>query len=217
MADIFISYAREDKVRAQVIVEILTDDGYSVFWDDHLRTGQSFRRRIERELRDSYCVIVLWSAAALESDWVEAEALVAFKADSLFSVMLEAVELPLPFGTRQAHSLVGWRGSSRNDALLELLADVDTFFESEEEEEEIDEDSEDVDEDLGNLVLEFLEHNSNVWFNAVRISALSEKLDYPELAEYDSADIDFALETLWESGEIYRKRSDSSGAWLYSR
>ena len=215
MADIFISYAREDADRAEVIAEVLTARGYTVFWDSDLRAGQSFRQQLDHEIQRAECVIVLWSRAALESDWVEAEALFAFDNGKLFSVILHVIDLPLPFASRQANHLVGWRGSRQNASLLEMIDDVEAFLDGEEETEAEGLDEEDDDE-LHDLVLEFLENNPNIWFNAARITTLSRELDYQDLAEYDSMDIAVSLENLFESGEIYRKRSGTSDAWLYS-
>jgi hypothetical protein len=42
MADIFISYAREDLATAQRLAEALRACGWSVFWDRRIPAGQRF-------------------------------------------------------------------------------------------------------------------------------------------------------------------------------
>ena len=39
MADLFVSYSREDKPRAAEIVHLLEDHGWDVFWDQEMRSG----------------------------------------------------------------------------------------------------------------------------------------------------------------------------------
>ena len=42
MADIFLSYSRADRPKAQVFAEALTAEGFSVWWDKVLRAGQTY-------------------------------------------------------------------------------------------------------------------------------------------------------------------------------
>src|ERR1700688_3226280 len=70
MSDIFISYAREDRPRAEAIAKALEEHSWSVWWDWVIPTGKKFRRVIQEELDKARCVVVLWSANSIESDWV---------------------------------------------------------------------------------------------------------------------------------------------------
>ena len=47
MSDIFLSYAREDKDRAASLAKVLSDQGWSVWWDKEIPPGQSFDKVIE--------------------------------------------------------------------------------------------------------------------------------------------------------------------------
>jgi hypothetical protein len=76
MADIFISYARADRDKVRPIAKALEDKGWSVWWDARIRSGEAFDRVIEKALAEARCVIVVWSANSVESDWVRAEAVV---------------------------------------------------------------------------------------------------------------------------------------------
>ena len=45
-ADVFISYKAEDRRRIQPLVQALHADGYSVWWDQHIGTGDEWRQTI---------------------------------------------------------------------------------------------------------------------------------------------------------------------------
>ena len=62
MADVFVSYKAEDRRRVQPLVQALQADGYSVWWDEHIGTGDEWRQTIERELDAARCVIVIGSS-----------------------------------------------------------------------------------------------------------------------------------------------------------
>ena len=49
-ADVFISYKAEDRRRIQPLVQALQADGYSVWWDQQIGTGDEWRLMIERQL-----------------------------------------------------------------------------------------------------------------------------------------------------------------------
>ncbi len=72
MSDIFISYSREDKERVSALASAL--QGWSVWWDTEILTGEKFSQVIETELNNARCVIVVWSKQSVDSDWVQAEA-----------------------------------------------------------------------------------------------------------------------------------------------
>lgn len=61
MADVFISYAREDRDTAQRIANALETQRYTVWWDREILAGDQFDEVIERELDLAKSVIVLWS------------------------------------------------------------------------------------------------------------------------------------------------------------
>jgi hypothetical protein len=61
MSDIFISYARADKERAELLAEVFSRQGWSVWWDREIPPGKSFDETIETALNSARCVIVLWS------------------------------------------------------------------------------------------------------------------------------------------------------------
>ncbi|HEY0370562.1 MAG TPA: TIR domain-containing protein [Thermoanaerobaculia bacterium] len=109
MADLFLSYAREDRECAELLARAMTERGWSVWWDRQIHVGSSFSEVIERELGKAKCVLVLWSQHSLASDWVQNEAAEALHRKSLVPVRIEDVRPPLEFRRLQTADLLDWR------------------------------------------------------------------------------------------------------------
>lgn len=123
MADVFVSYAREDQARVRPLVETLENAGFSVWWDRSLEPGTSWTDVIDGELRRARCVVVVWSAAAVGSRWVSIEANEARRRGILVPVAMEPVVLGDEFA--QIHRLE-WFGQSEDQLASTLLARVGT-------------------------------------------------------------------------------------------
>lgn len=124
MADVFISYAREDLESAQALAALLQGHGWSVWWDRDLVPGNSFDEVIERELTAAAAVVVLWSEAAVGSSWVRSEAHAAADRDVLVPVLLDDVEVPLRYRIVQGVDLRGWDRRPNDARLPALVAGV---------------------------------------------------------------------------------------------
>ncbi len=124
MADIFLSYAREDRDWAKAFAEALSRTGWSVWWDKIIPPGKTFDEVIEHELHAAKRVIVLWSKRSVASKWVMNEATDADERGVLLPIMIESdLRLPLAFRRLQAADLTGWQGAVA-DARFEELARV---------------------------------------------------------------------------------------------
>lgn len=122
MANIFLSYAREDSVKAGRVAAALERGGHSVWWDRHIGTGSRFSAEIDAALREADRVVVLWSARSVQSAWVLDEAAVGRDSGRLVPVLIEAVEPPLGFRQFQALPLTGTLRRPRLEALLAAVA-----------------------------------------------------------------------------------------------
>jgi serine/threonine-protein kinase len=125
-ADVFISYKAEDRRRIQPLVQALQADGYSVWWDQQIGTGDEWRLMIERQLDAARCVIVAWSKYSIgpEGHFVRDEASRAQRRNVYLPILLDSVEPPLGFGERQATPLRGWRGNRSDASYQAILAAV---------------------------------------------------------------------------------------------
>lgn len=124
MADVFISYANEDRERAARLAEALGAHGWSVWWDRRIIAGQAFDHAIERELDNAKCVVVLWSQHSVGSEWVKNEAAVAAERGVLVPASIERVKLPLEFRRRQAADLTDWNGGTSHAGLQALCEGI---------------------------------------------------------------------------------------------
>lgn len=105
MADVFISYKREDRAWAERVDATLREAGLTTWWDPSLVAGEQFNQAIERELSSAKCVVVIWSEAAHQSSWVHAEAIRAFGKGNLVSARIDDVVLKYPFDLVQTADL----------------------------------------------------------------------------------------------------------------
>src|SRR5258706_9047629 len=71
---VFLSYASADRARVAPIVDALSSQGYTVWWDRQIEAGSAYARVIEAALEACDTVLVVWSHASVDSDWVRDEA-----------------------------------------------------------------------------------------------------------------------------------------------
>ncbi len=123
MADIFISYASEDRARVRPLAEALMARGFDIWWDRSLAAGQDYTAIIERELRSAKAVIVVWTESSASSTFVRDEAGRARDDGRLVPVVLDKVDIPLGFGAFQAEDFTRWNGGTNAPQVL-LLEEV---------------------------------------------------------------------------------------------
>ena len=124
MADIFLSYASEDRSKAERLSSQLEDQGWSVWWDRTIQGGQPYDEVIEKALDSARCVLVLWSEISVNKDWVKTEALEALDRKILIPVLIESVKIPLAFRRFQAVDLINWDSSDPSDSFRQLVNDI---------------------------------------------------------------------------------------------
>jgi formylglycine-generating enzyme required for sulfatase activity len=124
MSDIFISYKREEQPIARKLADALELEGWSVWWDPKLRAGEHFDDVIEAALKESKCVIVLWSSGSLQSRYVRDEATYALEHNKLVPVAIENVELPLRFRGVHTLTLSNWGRSADSLEYGKLVEDI---------------------------------------------------------------------------------------------
>lgn len=120
MANIFLSYAREDIKAAKRLAEDLSHHGHKVWWDRHLTTGARFTAEIDRVLQEAEAVVVIWSRSSIESAWVQDEAAVGRDKGRLFPVLIEPVQPPLGFRQYESADFTHWSGRRRDRAFVRL-------------------------------------------------------------------------------------------------
>ena len=122
--DIFLSYAREDEDRVRPLVAAFEAQGWSLFWDRRIPTGQTWRSHIGAGLQNARCVVVAWSRHSIESQWVAEEADEGKIRQVLVPVLLDRVQPPRGFREIQAADLSRWQAGEPSERLTELLNDL---------------------------------------------------------------------------------------------
>lgn len=124
MAQIFVSYAREDFELAKQVVDALANHGHSVWWDKRLTPSRGFDQLIEEEIQKADHVVVLWTQASVKSEWVRNEANYAI--DKLVPARFEEVSLPIAFHRLQTADLTGWKGEATSEEWVRFLSWIDS-------------------------------------------------------------------------------------------
>jgi len=110
MADVFLSYAREDAVRVARLAAVLKAAGLTVWWDQNLAGGARYLKETEAELKSARAVVVVWSSHSIDSHWVADEAMVGRDETRLVPITIDGSTPPLGFRQFQTIDFTGWKG-----------------------------------------------------------------------------------------------------------
>jgi formylglycine-generating enzyme required for sulfatase activity len=121
MADVFISYKRDDLAVAERVIAGLRKEGLSTWWDERITPLASWDATIEKEISEAMSVVVLWTPRSVTSDWVRTEAHYAQEHGKLVPVLLENCEIPIAFLLRQTIHLSTWNGDGDHREWRKLL------------------------------------------------------------------------------------------------
>lgn len=124
MADIFVSYKREDREFAERLVAALEKHDLKVWYDFELLSGDGFRKVIRRVIDQCASVVVLWSHRSAESEFVLDEATHAKASQKLCPVRIDNTPLPFGFGQLHTDDLTGWSGEESHQGFQRLLRSV---------------------------------------------------------------------------------------------
>lgn len=126
MSDIFVSYTSRDRRAVERLVDALQrqQPGWSIWWDREIGPGRRIDAAIRNELDTAGCVVVVWSRAALESDWVQSEAEQGRMRNVLIPVKLDDVDPPMPFERIKSALLKNWSGELDHPGFQQLVASI---------------------------------------------------------------------------------------------
>lgn len=122
MSELFVGYARPDRDHVRPIVRALEAMGVGVWWDSELTPGVDFMSEIQSQLDAADHVLVFWSSAGAQSEWLRMEADYAFGAGKLLVARLDDTPLAAPYATIQAADLSSWTGDLDHPGFESLLA-----------------------------------------------------------------------------------------------
>jgi hypothetical protein len=89
MSHIFISYSRSDIDYVKKLEQRLVSEGFSVWRDNHIRTGDAWWQVVKNNLRDAAVMLVVMTETAASSTWVLRETAIAdFLEKPVFPLLL---------------------------------------------------------------------------------------------------------------------------------
>jgi hypothetical protein len=121
LAEVFISYSRDDRKKVADLVERLQKSGVSVWWDPELSPGSQWTTEVENRIKGASSVVIVWSRRSIASFFVKAEAMLALNLDKARPVRIEEVPPPFPFETIHAHDLLPPDEWGQMDKLLQVI------------------------------------------------------------------------------------------------
>jgi len=126
MANVFISYGREDRDKAEALDVALSHCGHVVWWDKSLRAGERFKARIEAQIAAADAVVVVWTETSVKKPWVRAEAILGLSDEKLLPVRFGPNSVPdKTLHSLHADNLTDWdlsRKGPQIDRLNERIA-----------------------------------------------------------------------------------------------
>jgi hypothetical protein len=129
-AEVFVSYAHEDQAMAQAVSTRLTEEKWSVFWDRKIPVGMIWEDLVEAALDAAQCVVVLWSPASRDSEWVRIEATEGAERKILAPAVVEKTTIPLRFRRIQTANLIGWTPElADSSGIVDLVSAVRRYVE----------------------------------------------------------------------------------------
>jgi len=120
LADIFVSYSRQNKARVAPLVRALEAEGWSVWWDPEITPGEEFDTLISRELDQARALVVVWTPDSVDSRWVRGEARDAADRGVLVPVRFDNARLPIDFRAVHTTDLDDWAEGSSSPAFRSL-------------------------------------------------------------------------------------------------
>src|SRR5262245_37497356 len=127
MADIFVSYSHDDRIKVMRLVRALEAQGWTVWSDREAVPGALWDQTIARELKAARCVIVAWSASSTNSSFVKEEAGLALAHDKLLPVSLDQIAPPKQFSGFEVVDFSRWLGSHDDPNFILLKRGIERF------------------------------------------------------------------------------------------
>jgi len=124
MAEVVISYARDNQATARQLAEAVEREGYDVWWDD---SDASDADAVTEQIVGAKASIVIWSSVAIGSDEVRAEASVARALKKLIQASADDKTPPAPFATDDIIAISSWIGAPDHKGWLAIKAALESM------------------------------------------------------------------------------------------
>jgi len=117
---IFVSYAHANKDKVYPIIKQLHEKGYRLWWDEGIRGGDKWWRKIVQHIHSSCYMLLFVTSEAVESEWVEDEVMEAREHKiAIFPIYLQRLtQIHLPI--KKYHFIEKWAFPSEDSFTKEL-------------------------------------------------------------------------------------------------
>ncbi|MCL4876169.1 MAG: TIR domain-containing protein [Anaerolineae bacterium] len=93
---LFISYARDDRVRVEKVVALLREAGHETWFDKDLIVGQEWQEELKKQIDENDAFVYLLTPKSIASEWCQWEFSKAVaQGKPIIPILLEKTELPL--------------------------------------------------------------------------------------------------------------------------
>ena len=140
MADIYISYAKEDYEKVKLLANSLgsmEDNSGSPLKisleEPVFHIGDNLSEIRFRAIHQADCIIVIWSEDSLKSEWVRKEATLGLEKGNLLPVLFQMVTPPKAFRSLISYDLSHWQGEKEHSWFIRLVKAITDFLEIKEQ------------------------------------------------------------------------------------
>ncbi|RMA64286.1 toll/interleukin-1 receptor domain-containing protein [Ulvibacter antarcticus] len=119
---IFVSYSRADTDYVSRLVEDLRTNGFDVWFDANIRTGNEWDNTLEAEIKKADVMVLILSATSVDSENVKDEMSYAMNLDKFVNpIKIEECDIPMRLARRQ---YVDFNTMGYADGLDRLIVDI---------------------------------------------------------------------------------------------
>src|SRR5579862_9959455 len=127
MSGVFLSYSRTDRVMAEQVVRGLRSIGVDVWWDQDM-PGVDWQQELERQVTELSALLVIWTPASTNSEYVRDEARLALSRHKLVNALHGVHAPPFPFDRINGLPIDDWNGVESHGGWSRLVATLEEFL-----------------------------------------------------------------------------------------
>jgi hypothetical protein len=127
MSGVFLSYSRTDRVLAEQVVRALRSIGVDVWWDQDM-PGVDWQQELERQVTELSALVVIWTPASINSEYVRDEARLALSRHKLVNALHGVHAPPFPFDRINGLPIDDWNGRDSHGGWSRLVTTLEEFL-----------------------------------------------------------------------------------------
>jgi TPR repeat protein len=127
MSGVFLSYSRTDRVMAEQVVRGLRSIGVDVWWDQDM-PGVPWQQELERQVTELSALLVIWTPASINSEYVRDEARLALSRHKLVNALHGVPSPPFPYDRINGLPIDDWNGVDSHGGWSRLVATLEEFL-----------------------------------------------------------------------------------------